>query len=222
MVLQATKIRHNWIYRHKRNETVNPIARASLICEGGHNRRAAEDKRAGLICGEFAAGLLAARGYEVIGLTLQLYDHGEATHRKGACCAGQDIQDARAVAARLGIPHFVLDFERRFQEKVIEEFAASYASGETPVPCVACNQFIKFADLFETAKDLGADALATGQCVVVHCRGGLGRSGTIAACCLVARGRSPAEAIGMVRRARPGAVEVRDQEQFVSRFARRG
>jgi tRNA-specific 2-thiouridylase len=122
------------------------------------------------------AALLKERGYDVVGVTLQLYDHGEATHRKGACCAGQDIQDARAVAARLGIPHFVLDFERRFQEKVIEEFAASYASGETPVPCVACNQFIKFADLFETAKDLGADALATGHYIASHDDGAGGRA----------------------------------------------
>jgi tRNA-specific 2-thiouridylase len=109
------------------------------------------------------AALLREEGYDVVGVTLQLYDHGEATHRKGACCAGQDIHDARQVAARLGIPHYVLDYESRFREKVIDGFAASYASGETPVPCVACNQFIKFADLFETAKDLGADALATGH-----------------------------------------------------------
>ncbi len=109
------------------------------------------------------AALLKEQGYDVVGVTLQLYDHGAATHRKGACCAGQDIQDARAVAARLGVPHFVLDYERQFQEKVIDEFAASYASGETPVPCIACNQFIKFADLFETAKDLGAHFLATGH-----------------------------------------------------------
>lgn len=109
------------------------------------------------------AALLAQQGYDVIGITLQLYDHGEATHRKGACCAGQDIHDARQVAARLGIPHYVLDYEDQFRQKVIDGFAASYASGETPVPCVACNQFIKFADLFETAKDLGADALATGH-----------------------------------------------------------
>lgn len=109
------------------------------------------------------AALLKEQGYDVVGVTLQLYDHGAATHRKGACCAGQDIQDARAVAARLGIPHFVLDYERQFREKVIDEFAASYASGETPVPCIACNQFIKFADLFETAKDLGAHFLATGH-----------------------------------------------------------
>ena len=109
------------------------------------------------------AALLKEQGYDVVGVTMQLYDHGEALHRKGACCAGRDIQDARNVAARLGIPHFVLDFERRFREKVIDEFAASYAHGETPVPCVACNQHIKFADLFETAKDLGASALATGH-----------------------------------------------------------
>ena len=109
------------------------------------------------------AALLKKEGYDVVGVTLQLYDHGEATHRKGACCAGQDIQDARRVAERLGVPHFVLDYETQFRKKVIDNFAQSYASGETPVPCVACNQFIKFADLFETAKDLGADALATGH-----------------------------------------------------------
>ena len=83
------------------------------------------------------AALMQEQGYDVIGVTLQLYDHAEATHRKGACCAGQDIQDARNVAARLGIPHFVLDYENQFQEKVIGDFAASYASGETPVPCIA-------------------------------------------------------------------------------------
>ncbi|HYA79340.1 MAG TPA: tRNA 2-thiouridine(34) synthase MnmA, partial [Methylocystis sp.] len=109
------------------------------------------------------AALLSEQGYDVIGVTLQLYDHGEATHRKGACCAGQDILDARRVAEKLGVPHFVLDYEARFRERVIDGFAASYASGETPVPCVACNQFIKFADLFETARDLGAHALATGH-----------------------------------------------------------
>ncbi|ARN83429.1 tRNA 2-thiouridine(34) synthase MnmA [Methylocystis bryophila] len=111
------------------------------------------------------AAMLKEAGYDVVGVTLQLYDHGAAIQRKGACCAGQDIRDARDVAGRIGVPHYVLDYERRFREKVIDGFAASYASGETPVPCVACNQFIKFADLFETARDLGADALATGHYV---------------------------------------------------------
>jgi tRNA-specific 2-thiouridylase len=109
------------------------------------------------------ATLLAREGYDVIGVTLQLYDHGAATKRKGACCAGQDILDARRVAERVGFPHYVLDYESRFREKVIDPFAQSYAAGETPIPCVACNQHIKFADLFDTARDLGADVLATGH-----------------------------------------------------------
>ena len=109
------------------------------------------------------AGVLAREGYEVIGVTLQLYDHGEATHRKGACCAGQDIHDARRVAETIGIPHYVLDYENRFASAVIDSFAASYAAGETPIPCVTCNQQIKFRDLLDTAKELGADVLATGH-----------------------------------------------------------
>jgi tRNA-specific 2-thiouridylase len=111
------------------------------------------------------AALLKAEGYDVVGVTLQLYDHGAATHRKGACCAGQDIHDARAVAERIAIPHYVLDYESRFKEAVIDRFAASYVAGETPVPCVACNQSIKFRDLLGTARELGARVLATGHYV---------------------------------------------------------
>ncbi len=111
------------------------------------------------------AALLADAGYDVVGITLQLYDHGAATHRKGACCAGRDIDDARAVAERIGIPHYVLDYEDRFKEAVIDRFAESYVAGETPVPCVECNQSIKFRDLLETARELGAAVLATGHYV---------------------------------------------------------
>ena len=111
------------------------------------------------------AALLKPEGYDVVGITLQLYDHGAATHRKGACCAGQDIHDARNVAERLGIPHYVLDYESRFRESVIDNFADSYASGETPVPCIECNRSVKFRDLLATARELGAAALATGHYV---------------------------------------------------------
>ena len=111
------------------------------------------------------AALLKAKGYDVVGITLQLYDHGAAVKRAGACCAGDDIHDARRVADRLEIPHYVLDYESRFRDSVMEEFADSYLRGETPIPCVRCNQRVKFADLFDMAKDLGADALATGHYV---------------------------------------------------------
>jgi tRNA-uridine 2-sulfurtransferase len=111
------------------------------------------------------AGLLAEQGYDVVGITLQLYDHGAAVGKKGACCAGQDIYDAARVAERLGIPHYVLDYESRFRTDVIDDFAASYARGETPVPCIRCNERVKFRDLLAVARDLGADALATGHYV---------------------------------------------------------
>src|ERR1700759_1603345 len=122
------------------------------------------------------AALLAAEGYDVVGVTLQLYDHGAAAHRKGACCAGQDIYDARAVAERIGIPHYVLDYESRFKAAVVDRFAASYLAGETPVPCVECNQSIKFHDLLSTARELGAAVLATGHYVASRALPGGGRA----------------------------------------------
>lgn len=118
------------------------------------------------------AGLLARQGYEVIGITLQLYDHGEATHRKGACCAGQDIHDARNAADRIGVPHYVLDYEKQFKEQVIDPFTQAYSDGETPVPCITCNQTVKFEDLMRVAKDLGADALATGHYIQSYLKDG--------------------------------------------------
>ncbi|MFN3911884.1 tRNA 2-thiouridine(34) synthase MnmA [Hyphomonas sp.] len=109
------------------------------------------------------AAMLKAEGYDVIGITLQLYDHGAAIEKKGACCAGQDIHDARNVADQIGIPHYVLDYESRFREQVMEDFADTYLAGSTPIPCIRCNQTVKFSDLLRTAKDLGADCLATGH-----------------------------------------------------------
>ncbi len=111
------------------------------------------------------AALLKEQGYDVVGVTLQLYDHGVAVGKTGACCAGQDIQDARQVAERLAIPHYVLDYESRFRAEVMDSFAAGYLRGETPVPCIACNRTVKFRDLLRTARELGAEALATGHYV---------------------------------------------------------
>lgn len=116
------------------------------------------------------AGLAKLAGYDVVGITLQLYDHGQASRGAKACCAGQDIHDARRVAAKLGIPHYVLDFESRFREAVIDDFADSYLRGETPVPCIRCNQTVKFADLMMRAKELGAAALLTGHYVESRAR----------------------------------------------------
>ena len=116
------------------------------------------------------AALLKHAGYDVVGITLQLYDHAEAVRKKGACCAGQDIHDARRVAAALGIPHYVLDFESRFKEAVIDEFVSSYLAGETPVPCITCNRTVKFADLLARSRDLDAAALATGHYIESRAR----------------------------------------------------
>jgi tRNA-specific 2-thiouridylase len=111
------------------------------------------------------AAMLKDEGYDVVGVTLQLYDHGTALARKGACCAGRDIHDARRVAEAMGFPHYVLDYESRFREAVVEEFADAYLAGATPVPCVRCNERVKFRDLVGTAQDLGADCMATGHYV---------------------------------------------------------
>ena len=109
------------------------------------------------------AAMLAEEGYDVVGVTLQLYDHGAALAKKGACCAGRDIHDARRVAETMGFPHYVLDYESRFRESVMEEFADAYLAGATPVPCIRCNERVKFRDLLETARDLEADCMATGH-----------------------------------------------------------
>ncbi len=111
------------------------------------------------------AALLKRAGYDVVGVTLQLYDHGEAVKKAGACCAGQDIRDARQSAERMAIPHYVLDYESRFRQSVIDDFAYSYLRGETPIPCIRCNQTVKFRDLLDVARDLGAEAMATGHYV---------------------------------------------------------
>lgn len=137
----------------------------SLHLEGSPRDTRVVVAMSGGVDSSVVAALLKNEGYDVVGITLQLYDHGEAVGRRGTCCAGRDIHDARRVAETIGIPHYVLDYESRFSEAVIGAFADSYLSGETPVPCVACNQKIKFRDLLQTAKDLGAAALATGHYV---------------------------------------------------------
>ena len=138
------------------------------LSKGGLSREMRATQRvvvamSGGVDSSVAAALVKSAGYDTIGITLQLYDHGEAVNRKGACCAGQDIHDARNVAASLDIPHYVLDYESLFRESVIDNFADTYLSGHTPIPCVRCNETVKFKDLLTTAKDLGAEALVTGH-----------------------------------------------------------
>jgi tRNA-uridine 2-sulfurtransferase len=137
----------------------------SLDCPGQPPHTRVVVAMSGGVDSSVVAALLHGEGYEVIGVTLQLYDHGAAVHRSGACCAGQDLHDARRVAEHLGIPHYVLDYESRFKHAVIDNFVDSYLSGETPVPCIECNRQIKFRDLLDTARDLGAAVLATGHYV---------------------------------------------------------
>ena len=133
-------------------ESLKPGARIVAAMSGG-------------VDSSVTAALLKKQGYDVVGITLQLYPEDKTPARKGACCAGADIYDAKQVAEKIGIPHYVLDYESRFRKSVIEEFADSYARGETPIPCVLCNQKVKFADLLDTARELGAEAMATGHYV---------------------------------------------------------
>jgi tRNA-uridine 2-sulfurtransferase len=150
--------------------------RNSLDIEGRPSETRVVVAMSGGVDSAVTAALLKGEGYDVVGVTLQLYDHGAATHRKGACCAGQDIHDARMVAGSIGIPHYVLDYESRFKKAVIDRFADSYVAGETPVPCVDCNQAIKFHDLLLTARELGAKALATGHYIASRALPGGGRA----------------------------------------------
>jgi tRNA-specific 2-thiouridylase len=144
-------------------DTVEALVHQAMALPGRPQGHRVVCAMSGGVDSSVAAALLKAAGYDVVGITLQLYDHGEAIRRKGACCAGQDIHDARRVSAAFGIPHYVLDFESRFREAVIDDFVDAYVQGATPIPCVRCNQTVKFADLLWRARDLGASALVTGH-----------------------------------------------------------
>ena len=146
-----------------RDPATDPLVERAIAEAAAGGPRRIVVAMSGGVDSSVVAALLQRAGHDVVGITLQLYDHGEATGRKGSCCAGQDIHDARRVAEAIGIPHYVLDYEARFAATVMEQFASSYVAGETPIPCVTCNSEIKFHDLLNTARDLGADALATGH-----------------------------------------------------------
>lgn len=133
------------------------------LAPGDRKNRRVVVAMSGGVDSSVAAAMVKRAGYDAIGITLQLYDHGEAVKRKGACCAGQDIHDARRVAAALDMPHYVLDYESLFRESVMDDFADTYLAGHTPIPCVRCNETVKFRDLLTTAKELGAEALVTGH-----------------------------------------------------------
>jgi tRNA-specific 2-thiouridylase len=144
---------------------MQPILTPDFQLNGDMKARRIVVAMSGGVDSSVVAGLAAATGAETIGITLQLYDHGAAVKRAGSCCAGQDIRDARAVADRLGISHYVFDHESRFRESVVERFADEYMAGRTPIPCIQCNMGVKFTDLLQMARDLGADCLATGHYV---------------------------------------------------------
>ena len=158
------------------------MVRSVMALEGEAHARRIVVAMSGGVDSTVAAALLKGAGYDVVGITLQLYDAGRAAGRKGACCAGQDIQDARRAAASLGIPHYVLDFESRFRDTVIADFADSYVRGETPVPCVTCNRTVKFADLLGRAQALSAAALVTGHYAASDARGNSNRRRLLTPC----------------------------------------
>jgi tRNA-uridine 2-sulfurtransferase len=155
----------------KLDETILNTVHAAMGLGGNPGNRRVVVAMSGGVDSSVVAAMLKVAGYDVVGITLQLYDHGEALRRKGACCAGQDIHDARRVAAAFDIPHYVLDFESRFKDAVIDDFVSGYLAGETPIPCVKCNQTVKFADLLQRAKDLDAAALVTGHYIESRARG---------------------------------------------------
>ena len=163
------------IYAHlgpmKLDESILSAVHAAMGLGGNPGDHRVVVAMSGGVDSSVVAALLKVAGYDVVGITLQLYDHGEAMRRKGACCAGQDIHDARRVAAAFDIPHYVLDFESRFKETVINDFVSGYLAGETPIPCVKCNQTVKFADLLQRAMDLDAAALVTGHYIESRARG---------------------------------------------------